>query len=65
MEESSIYRKDFLCHFGDSSNYTHDGANGHEGPPERLQRLAKEQRLKDLAKYNAKQIADRLLKGEL
>ena len=26
----------------DSSNHAHDGANGHEGVPERLQREAKE-----------------------
>ena len=61
MEQSNAFRKDFICHFGDSSNEF----NGtEEGVPERLQRLAKEQKLKELAKYNAKAIADRLLKGE-
>ena len=60
MEESNAYRTDHLMAFSDSSNYAKEG----EGPPERQQRLAKEQRLKELAKYNAKQIADRMLKGE-
>jgi hypothetical protein len=62
MEQSNEFRKDYLCHFGDTSNQF----NGtEEGYHERQQRLAKEQRLKELAKYNAKQIADRMLKGEL
>jgi hypothetical protein len=61
MEQNNIYRKDFIMHFGDTSNQF----NGtEEGYHERQQRLAKEQRLKELAKYNAKQIADRMLKGE-
>lgn len=46
--------------FQDSSNYAKEG----EGYHERQQRLAKEQKLKELAKYNAKAIAARLLKGE-
>ena len=62
MEQSNSFRKDFLMHFGDSSNEF----NGtEEGYHERQQRLAKEQKLRELAKYNAKAISDKLLKGDI
>ena len=57
--------QDFM---NDSSNHAHDGANGHEGIPEQMQRLAKENSntfnpvLSDIA---IREIARKLLKGEL
>ena len=56
--DNNFYRTDFVAHFGDSSNEAHDGSNGHEGVPERQQRLAKENKAK-------KEIEQKLLEGRL
>jgi len=60
------------CYDNDSSNHAHDGANGHEGVPEMIQRLAKEKKnfgpspiLKVLPEVAAAHIAKKLLQGEI
>jgi len=59
--------QDFM---NDSSNHAHDGANGHEGVPEMLQRKAKENYgpspiLKVLPEICAAHIAKKLLGGDI
>jgi hypothetical protein len=61
-QDNNAFRTDFLYHFGDSSNYSHDGANRHEGVLEMLQRLAKEQKESEARE---KEISQKLLEGEL
>ena len=54
-QDDNAYRADFLCHFGDSSNYAADG----EGIPEMLQRKAKEQ------KEEEAELSKKLLEGKI